>query len=239
MDYEIGVELVLRAKGRRVMDSSKAKVLMALRDEGEVKKAARALRTEESSLARRIVRLKDEEGRPLARLNRDRVSLTKKGTSVLEIYESRAKFVKEQVEHRYRNPLLTVDGIVPFEGGVVVVRRGREPFRGRLALPGGIVEYGETVEDAVAREVHEETGLRTKAVRLIGLRSRPDRDPRGHFVSAVFLMEVVGGHLRPGDDASAVDIVPLHPLPDLAFDHSEILRDFLEGRVEGRSFPNR
>lgn len=95
------------------------------------------------------------------------------------------------------------------------------------------MEYGETVEEAVVREVEEETGLRTVPERLVALRSNPERDPRGHFVSAVYSMKVVGGRLRSGDDASGVTIMPCDPLPDLAFDHSDILRDFLADETAG------
>jgi 8-oxo-dGTP diphosphatase len=241
MDYEIGFELVLRARGRRVMDRSKAMVLRALREAGDLKGAARMLRTDEPRLRKRVNRFKDEQGRPLVEIDRSRASLTNEGERLLEVYDNRTRFILEQVERRYRNPLLTVDGIIIMEGGVVAVKRGREPFRGKLSLPGGIVEYGETVEEAVVREVREETGLETLPERLVSLRSQPGRDPRGHFVSAVFLMRVIGGRLESGDDASDVTLVPLDPLPDIAFDHVEILRDYLaedEAR-ERTARPNR
>ncbi len=227
MEYEMGFELVLKAKGKKVIDGSRARALRALEDESNLLKIAARLRTDGSRLRKRLDGLRDGGGRPLVRIEGRRALLTDEGKRVLELYEDRSRFIIEQIRHRYRNPLLTVDGIVPVDDGVVLVRRGRPPFEGKWALPGGIVEYGETVEEAVAREVEEETGLRTEPLRLVGIRSRPDRDPRGHFVSAVFLMRVVGGRLRSGDDASDVAVVPVSPIPELAFDHSEILRDFL------------
>jgi 8-oxo-dGTP diphosphatase len=241
MEYEVGFDLVLSARGKRVMDRHKARALRALREAGGLKGAARLLRTDDSQLSKRLSRLEDEGGRPLVAISRGRASLTQDGERLLEVYESRTRFISEQISHRYRNPLLTVDGIILMDQGVVTVRRGRQPFQGKLALPGGIVEYGETVEEAVVREVREETGLETLPERLVSIRSRPDRDPRGHFIAAVFLLRVVGGRLEPGDDAEGVTLVPLEPLPDLAFDHSEIVRDFLagEGVCKCPTLPNR
>ncbi|HDS58984.1 MAG TPA: NUDIX hydrolase [Thermoplasmatales archaeon] len=126
-----------------------------------------------------------------------------------------------------RNPRLTVDGVVIRRGHLLLIQRGREPFRGRWALPGGFVEYGETVEAAVVREVREEAGLETRIIRLLGVYSHPERDPRGHTVSVVFLLEVVGGTLRGGDDAARATWFSLDDLPQLAFDHDTIVRDAL------------
>ncbi len=128
---------------------------------------------------------------------------------------------------KYEAPALAVDGVVPYGEGVVLVRRGKEPFRGKLALPGGFVECGETVEEAVVREVKEETGLEVEPIKLVGVYSDPKRDPRGHVVSVCFLCEVRGGELRAGDDAADVIVADPNELSpaDLAFDHYEILRD--------------
>ncbi|MEM2534555.1 MAG: NUDIX hydrolase, partial [Candidatus Nezhaarchaeales archaeon] len=83
-----------------------------------------------------------------------------------------------------RRPLVTVDGVVVRSvGSIVLVRRRRPPYEGYWALPGGFVEYGETVEEAVKREVEEETGLIVDIKGLIGVYSKPDRDPRGHVIS--------------------------------------------------------
>lgn len=120
---------------------------------------------------------------------------------------------------------LTVDAIIPYKGGIVLVRRRNEPFKGCYALPGGIVEYGERVEDAVVREVREETGLRVAIERLVGVYSDPSRDPRGHFVSVCYLVRALGGELKAGSDAEGVKVFKLNELPELAFDHAEMIKD--------------
>jgi 8-oxo-dGTP diphosphatase len=126
-----------------------------------------------------------------------------------------------------RQPALTVDGIVVFGNKILLVKRKNPPFRGSYALPGGFVEYGETVEKAAIREVLEETGLVTRMDRMLGVYSAPGRDPRGHTVSVVFRLKVVGGKLRAGDDAAEVGMVLVKDLKKLklAFDHGKILED--------------
>jgi 8-oxo-dGTP diphosphatase len=128
---------------------------------------------------------------------------------------------------RYPGPSLAVDALWLRRGRVLLVRRGRPPFRGSWALPGGFVEIGETVERAVLRELREETGLTGRVGSLVGVYSDPDRDPRKHTVSVVFRIHGPGGVPRGGDDAASAEWVPLHPFPTLAFDHARILRDAL------------
>lgn len=123
------------------------------------------------------------------------------------------------------NPRLTVDGVIISNEKLLLIRRGRPPFRDTWALPGGFVEYGETVETAVQREVMEETGLTTSVRRLVGVYSAPDRDPRGHTVSVAFLLTVESGSPRGGDDAAEARWFSLDDLPDLAFDHAKIIND--------------
>ncbi|RLF52784.1 MAG: ADP-ribose pyrophosphatase [Thermoplasmata archaeon] len=127
----------------------------------------------------------------------------------------------------YKTPSLTVDGAVIKNDMILLVKRKHQPFKGKWALPGGFVEYGEKVEDAVTREVFEETGLNTKIVDLIGVYSDPGRDPRGHTVTIVYLLEIVDGELKEGDDASDVKFFDLKRLPTLSFDHDKIIKDIL------------
>ncbi len=124
-------------------------------------------------------------------------------------------------------PKLMVDVVIPSERGVVLIRRGSEPFEGRWALPGGFVEVGETVEEAAAREAAEETGLTVEVARLVGVYSDPDRDPRGHNVSVAFLVRVLSGDLIAATDASEVSALDPQEV-ELAFDHGRIIADAME-----------
>lgn len=130
-----------------------------------------------------------------------------------------------------KTPYLAVDGVVRlWEGerfkGIVLVERRYEPLG--YALPGGFVEVGETVEKAVLREVKEETGLDAQIVKLLGVYSEPNRDPRFHVVSVVFVLDA-SGELRGGDDAKKAVVFPIEDLPfdKIVFDHAKILKDYL------------
>jgi 8-oxo-dGTP diphosphatase len=124
-----------------------------------------------------------------------------------------------------RGPLLTVDIIIPTSDGIVLVKRDHEPFKGMWALPGGFVRYGERVEDAAVREAKEETGLKVKLRKLVGVYSDPSRDPRGHVVSVCFLADRVNGRPSARGDAAEARIFRDIPWGELAFDHARILRD--------------
>jgi len=129
----------------------------------------------------------------------------------------------------YKNPMLTVDGIIIKSQQILLIKRKNPPFRGKWALPGGFVNYGEKVEDAVVREISEETGLETKIKRLVGVYSDPKRDPRGHTVTVAYLLEITGGNLKGSDDASDAKFFNLTKLPDLSFDHDKIIKDATKG----------
>jgi ADP-ribose pyrophosphatase YjhB (NUDIX family) len=112
--------------------------------------------------------------------------------------------------------------------GIVLIKR-RNPPEG-WALPGGFVEYGESIESAALREAKEETGLNVELVRQFHTYSDPERDPRHHTISTVFLARA-SGRPRAGDDAKEVGIFTEKNLPDtIAFDHREILKDYFTGR---------
>jgi len=126
-----------------------------------------------------------------------------------------------------KTPLLTVDCVVFNGDNVILIRRGFEPFKGEYALPGGFVDIGESVEAACARELKEETGLEVdkSSLRLIGVYSKPSRDPRNHTVSVAFLGESDLSNLQAGDDAASVELVADWKSKDIAFDHMQIIKD--------------
>jgi 8-oxo-dGTP diphosphatase len=121
-------------------------------------------------------------------------------------------------------PKLMVDVVIPSEAGIVLVRRGTEPFEGQWALPGGFVGMGETVREAAVREAAEETGLAVEVSRLVGVYSDPARDPRGHNVSVAFLARVLSGQMKASSDAAEVDVLDPAAV-ELAFDHRRIIAD--------------
>jgi 8-oxo-dGTP diphosphatase len=128
----------------------------------------------------------------------------------------------------YKNPSITADGILLKDKQILLVQRKNEPFKGKWALPGGFVEYGEKTEDTVAREVFEETGLKTKICGLAGVYSDPERDPRGHTITIAYVLEIIGGTLKAGDDASDVKFFKVNKLPALSFDHETIINDAVQ-----------
>ena len=125
----------------------------------------------------------------------------------------------------YRNPIPTVDIIIKVHGGIVLIKRKNPPYG--WALPGGYIDYGESAENAAVREAKEETSLEIEDLRLLSVYSAPDRDPRHHTISTVFVATGLGLPVA-GDDAAHISVFPLTELPpELAFDHRRILDDFL------------
>lgn len=129
---------------------------------------------------------------------------------------------------------LTVDAVWIVRGRVLLVRRGRPPFRGRWALPGGFVEPRETVQRAVERELFEETGLKGTAVSLLGVYSEPGRDPRGSTVTLAFRIRGAAAPPHGGSDAREAAWRPVQRPGALAFDHRAILREALWSRGRPR-----
>jgi ADP-ribose pyrophosphatase YjhB (NUDIX family) len=135
------------------------------------------------------------------------------------------------VAHTLKTPLLTVDIIIRFQGGIILIERKNPPPG--WALPGGFVDVGESVEEAAVREAREETSLDVRLVEQFHVYSDPKRDPRFHTVSVVFIGEGTGT-LEGRDDARRAAVFTSADLPpEIAFDHGHIIKDYFRYRESG------
>jgi len=131
--------------------------------------------------------------------------------------------------YKYPRPAVTADCIVitrEVEPKVLLIQRGNEPFKGCWAFPGGFLEMDETTEQCAIRELKEETGLIVSDLQQIGAYSKVDRDPRGRTITVAYLAiidELVTAYGQ--DDAAKAEWFPLSALPELAFDHADIMKD--------------
>ncbi len=134
---------------------------------------------------------------------------------------------------KFRNPLLTVDIIIELTGGGVVLIERKNPPHG-WALPGGFVDYGESVEAAAVREAREETCLDVHLVEQFYTYSDPARDSRHHTVSTVFIA-TGDGVLQGADDAKTAQVFSENQLPaPIVFDHGQILADYFSFKRTGQ-----
>lgn len=127
-----------------------------------------------------------------------------------------------------KTPLLTTDAVILDENNdIVLIKRMNNPYKDHWAIPGGFVEIGETVEESCIREAKEETNLDVEIVSLVGIYSKPNRDPRGHTVTVAFLTKPLSSDLKADSDAKEVMKVNIQNILDmnLAFDHYEIMVD--------------
>ena len=148
--------------------------------------------------------------------------------------QTETEFLQQYAKKQYIKPSLTADIVVLSEENgelfVLLIKRGRHPFLGYWALPGGFANPNEPLEKTAARELAEETGAEDLQLQLIGVFSEPKRDPRGWVVSAAFCAQADRKRLlvQAGDDAAAAIWAPIAKLPPLAFDHKKILQSALK-----------
>jgi len=148
-----------------------------------------------------------------------------------QMIELTSKYHPEYYKPR-KNPLPTVDIIIEMEDKIVLIYRKNYPFG--WAIPGGFVDYGETLESAAIREAKEETNLDIELLYLLGCYSDPKRDPRFHTITIVFVAKGKG-ELKAKDDAKLAKLFKIEEIPwdDLAFDHAKILKDYLKRKKYG------
>lgn len=134
--------------------------------------------------------------------------------------------------YKYPRPAVTADCIVitrEAEPKVLLIQRGDEPFKGGWAFPGGFMNMDETTEQCAIRELKEETGLRLSNVHQIGAYSKVDHDPRGRTITVAYLAIIDEPIAVTGqDDAAKAQWFPLSALPELAFDHDDIMQDAIK-----------
>lgn len=148
-----------------------------------------------------------------------------------EVFQKGVISYLEYITTKLQNgPFVTVDAIIEINNGIVVIQRSNPPFG--WALPGGFVDYGESLEEAVTREAKEETGLDLLDLKQFHTYSAPDRDPRFHTIGTVFIAQAKGKP-KAGDDAAGLKIVKLNEIAklDFAFDHKKIIQDYLASRT--------
>lgn len=125
-----------------------------------------------------------------------------------------------------KTPFVTTDGIILKRDKVLLVKRNPPPFSGYWTLPGGHVDYGETVETAIKREMREELGVEVKIKKIIGVYSDPKRDPRYHAISVIYLLGKGKGKIKLDWESSEYKYFPLNKPPKrIGFDHKKVLKN--------------
>lgn len=140
--------------------------------------------------------------------------------------------------NNHKNPDSTVDVILQKDSHILLIRRKKDPFKDYLALPGGFINIGELVEDAMRREAKEETSLEIEPIDILGVYSDPQRDPRKHILSIVFVGRILQGEAKSGDDSIAIEWVHIDEIKNrkLGFDHNRILSDYKKWKQSRGTF---
>lgn len=229
---ELDFRPVLKFDGKSLMGSGRARFLQLIAETGSLSTAAKRMGMSYRHAWGIIQRMEQICGEKIVVSERGgsekgMTRLTDAGQNLLRTFEDSVSGLPSSPDAVRRSPRLTADGIVVSGSKILLVRRNFNPFEGRYALPGGFVEYGERVEECVIREVQEETGLRVSVDRFLGVYSAPGRDPRGHTVTLVFVLNLEGGTLADSLETKA-EWMPLKSIPPLAFDHDMIVADYLK-----------
>jgi 8-oxo-dGTP diphosphatase len=216
-----------------IIGEGRSQLLRAVEEHGSIAKAASAMGMSYRHAWGIIRHIREVLGDEIVKTTRGGTHgggafLTARGKEILDQYEQTEREIRQILKYGPK-PALAVDGIIfDKDNNLVLIRRKNPPFKGQLAIPGGFVEYNETTEEAVKREIREELGIPTQIIGLVGVYSEPSRDPRQHIVSVVYLLEPLSNKFKAGDDALAYEIIhhkSIKKLRDLAFDHDRIISD--------------
>lgn len=218
--------------GMAIMGEGRAELLELIDETGSLSEAAKGMGMSYRYAWGMIRKVSVAAGGPVVKSTRGgshggRTSLTPLGKDLLDTFRRVEDALQEEARRGgFPHPRLTVDAVAVRGDRLLLVKRGKEPYKGRWALPGGFVDRGERLEEAVMRELEEETGATGRLLGLVGAYSRPDRDPRGHTISVVYAISVDDGDVKGSDDAVEAAWHDLTSHPPLAFDHNEILSDY-------------
>ncbi|MFA5771443.1 MAG: NUDIX domain-containing protein [Thermoplasmata archaeon] len=230
--YKFKVKTRIEKSGKFIMGDGRKKLLKLIDKEGSLRKAAKKMHISYRHAWGMVQETSKATGRKIVKTVRGgskggKTILTKTGKDLVRKFEEKTDVIEQTLKYG-RKPALTTDGIIINKGKILLIKRKNPPFKGYYALPGGFVEYGESTEDAVVREIKEETSLNAKVKRLIGVYSKMGRDPRGHIVTVVYELTPKSTKASPRSDASEAKFFPLNKLPELAFDHMEPIVDYLK-----------
>ncbi len=236
--YKPQVRIWLNKNNNFVVSEGRAKLLKLIDRTGSLRQAAQEMKMSYRYAWGIVQKINQAVGKKVVRSERGgkgggQTVLTDVGRKILQEYQNQVEAIDKVIKYGPK-PAVAVDGLIVQHQKLVLIRRKNPPYKGMYALPGGFVEYNETTEKAVLREILEEVGVKTRIKKLVGVYSDPNRDPRGHVVSTAYELEIISGTLKAGDDAAEFELVPINKIPkiiaELAFDHDMIIQDFLGQR---------
>lgn len=233
-DFESRYTLEIKKRNRgNFLTWKEGKLFSIIEEKVEVQKICKDIGCNRFELNALVRDINGEEELIIAKGNS--LILTEHGKDYVDYFNKLSNVLSFYSIHPYIRPAITVDGIIFYGKKLVIIRRRNYPFEGSLALPGGYVNYNETVECALLREMEEEIGQKPKEVELFTVVSDPGRDPRGHTISIVYSGKISNPPIA-GDDASSILLVEPEDLmkEKMAFDHQEIIRKFIRYR-DGQS----
>jgi len=230
--YQFNAKISVMKKSKFILSEGRVRLLKLVDKYGSISKAASEMHMSYRhawGIIRKINDSLQEEAVISERGGESggKTYVTTAGLELIRKYEERKK-AAEIIMRFGPRPAVTVDGIIIKNKKILLIRRKNPPYKGTYALPGGFVKYKEPLEEAVVREIKEETGLVTDINRLIGVYSASDRDPRGHTISVAYELKILSGKVLAGSDAESAKWFSLGALPEIAFDHKDIIRDYLE-----------